>query len=81
MNSRQRRKEKRDIDKNYHKVHLTTRPGMDWTEWSDQVAEMVRWANKHAGQKYWLKKDEWSGSTFYFNEGKDATMFILKWSS
>jgi hypothetical protein len=54
---------------------------MDWTAWSDQVAEMVRWANKYAGQKYWLKKDEWSGSTFYFTEGKDATMFILKWSS
>ena len=80
MNSKQRRKEKRDIDKNYHKVHITVRPGMNWTDWSDQVAEMVRWVRNHTRSDCRLQKNEWDSSTFYFLDGKDATHFTLRWS-
>ena len=80
MNSKQRRKAKRDIDKNYHKVHLTVRPGMEWTDWCDQVAEMVRWVSEHTRRDCCLLKNEWAGSTFYFVDAKDATHFILRWT-
>ena len=80
MNSKQRRKEKRDIDKNYHKVHLTLRPGMNWADWNDQVAEMVRWVRKHTRRDCFLQRYEWTGSTFYFLDRKDATYFTLVWS-
>ena len=80
MNSRQRRKEKRDIDKNYHRVHLIVRPGMNWTDWCDQVAEMVRWVTKYTRRKYLLETNRWESSTFYFSDAKDATHFTLRWS-
>ena len=80
MNSKQRRKEKRDIDKNYHKVHLTTRPDMNWNAWCDQVAEMVRWVRNHSRSDCRLQKNEWDSSTFYFLDAKDATHFILRWT-
>ena len=80
MNSKQRRKEKRDIDKNYHKVHLTTRPGMNWNAWCDHVAEMVRWIRKHTSRDCFLQNNRWESSTFYFSDAKDATHFKLRWS-
>ena len=80
MNSKQRRKEKRDIDKNYHRVRLTVRPGMNWTDWCDQVAEMVRWVTKYTRRKCLLETNRWESSTFYFSDAKDATHFTLRWS-
>lgn len=80
MNSKQRRKAKRDIDKNYHRVHLTVRPGMNWTDWCDQVAEMVRWVTKYTRRECLLQTNRWKSSTFYFSDGKDATHFTLRWS-
>ena len=80
MNSKQRRKEKRDIDKNYHKVRITIRPGMSWTAWSDQVAQMFIWVSKHTRRDCCLQKNEWAGSTFYFSDAKDATHFKLRWA-
>jgi hypothetical protein len=80
MNSKQRRKEKRDIDKNYHKVHLTISPGMNWIAWNDQVAEMVRWIRKYTSRDCFLQKNRWESSTFYFSDAKDATHFTLRWS-
>lgn len=80
MNSKQRRKEKRDIDKNYHKVHLTISPGMNWNAWCDHVAEMVRWVSEHTRRECLLQTNRWKSSTFYFSDAKDATHFTLKWS-
>ena len=81
MNSKQRRKIKRDIEINYqHSVQVQRPRDMDWSDWDDRVVTMWMWCQTKFGkQRYWTRNHKWIGSTFYFTNAGDATFFALKW--
>lgn len=81
MNSKDRRKAKRDLEKNYpHTVTLFAKnTGMRYFEWDMRVDEMAIWCKKHAHQG-WVHKTDWESATFHFTQDQHATFFALRWS-
>lgn len=79
MNSKQRRKIKRDIKINYqHSVELVRPRDMDWIDWVLRVEQINNWC-KTQGSRGWMQDHKWIGSTFHFADLSDATFFTLKW--
>ena len=59
-----------------HKVEL------DLDQTQPEIAEVETWLGKHHGafKTRWNVVYRWDHTVFYFREGRDATMFALRWS-
>jgi len=80
MNSKQRRKIKRDIEINYqHSVQIQRPMDINWSEWSDRVVMIIAWCQTHIGKQCWIRTHKRIGSTFYFSNAGDAAFFAWKW--
>jgi len=80
MNSKQRRKIKRDIKINYqHSVQLVRPRTMDWGDWGFHVGQITNWCKTQVNRECWMQDHKWIGTTFYFADASDAAFFTLKW--
>ena len=80
MNSKQRRKTKRYIKKNYTYIVSFEVPAyMNFNVWDDQIEDMTQWCKKHY-RTGWMREWFWDNANFHFSDSKIATHFTLRWS-
>ena len=75
MNSKQRRKEKRECP---YTVTVYCNPDTQYFVHDAKMEAATKWCQKHT-KGTWKKSFRWDHSIFMFSNHKDATIFTLKW--
>ena len=76
MNSRQRRKTKREHP---HIVTIRTSEQQQYYEHDEKVYKAVRWCVKNC-KGTWRNENDWDHAEFKFSNQKDAVYFALRWA-
>ena len=75
MNSKQRRKSKRE---HLYNIIIRTDQQQRYFEHDEKVYSAVKWCKKKC-KGSWSLNTDWDHAEFKFSDHKDATIFALKW--